>query len=368
MTDQQKKIMMKEKNPDISIVMPVYNVEKYIDRCMASILKQTIFEKAPGTVTEKALGTATGAATGTATGTATEKAPGTASGTTTGTDSKENDPVSAEIILVDDGSKDTSGEICDTYAGHVHDRLEVSVIHQVNGGASAARNAGLRAARGTWIVFIDPDDYIESDYLESAYRYALETQADLVCFDGWREYGGGRSRGWWHFKESFVTTDPVKLTEMQCLCIFRWPEPGRPDQILGGPWDKLYNREFLMNNNLHFPSGLRAHDDSAFNFHTFGKACKIAYLHKRLYHYCMNQGTITSSWNPERPEIDRKVFAYLRRCIMEQEHRVISHDLDVSTWPRRKRMLENAYRLRVIKSALVRVKLRLKGLKSRRNK
>ena len=111
----------------ISVIVPVYNMEKYLSRCMEPLLQQTY----------------------------------------------EN----LEIILVDDGSKDHSPKLCDDYAGK---DARVRVIHKENGGSSSARNAGIEAATGEYIGFLDSDDYPDTDMYETLYRVAKEKQADVV--------------------------------------------------------------------------------------------------------------------------------------------------------------------------------------------
>lgn len=117
-----------ENNPPVSIVVPIYNVEKYLKPCVDSILSQTFSD--------------------------------------------------FELILVDDESPDNCGQICDEYA---RKDMRVRVIHKKNGGLSDARNAGIQAARTKYIGFIDSDDYIESSMLEVLYKLVTETGADFSC-------------------------------------------------------------------------------------------------------------------------------------------------------------------------------------------
>ena len=119
----------------VSIIVPVYNIENYIRVCVESILAQT-YE-------------------------------------------------SFELILVDDGSKDNSGILCDEYAA-IDSR--VKVIHKENGGVSSARNTGLQQAKGKWIMYVDGDDWIEPDMIESLIETAKATEADLV-FGDYMKYG-----------------------------------------------------------------------------------------------------------------------------------------------------------------------------------
>ena len=115
--------------PEISVIVPVYNVEKYLQRCVDSLLRQTFHN--------------------------------------------------CEILLVDDGATDSSGAMCDGYAAR---DSRVRVIHKPNGGLSDARNAGLEVAQGKYVCFIDSDDYVEPDMLEVLYRLVTEHDADLsIC-------------------------------------------------------------------------------------------------------------------------------------------------------------------------------------------
>lgn len=115
----------------ISVIIPVYNVEKYLRRCVDSILNQTISNY--------------------------------------------------EIILVDDGATDTSGLICDEYAKKYHNKIRV--YHKKNGGLSDARNYGIVHASGTLITFIDSDDYISQYYLQVLYSKLKEVGANIACCD-----------------------------------------------------------------------------------------------------------------------------------------------------------------------------------------
>jgi glycosyltransferase involved in cell wall biosynthesis len=117
-----------ENQPIISVIVPVYNTEKYLSQCIESILTQSFID--------------------------------------------------FELLLIDDGSSDRSGEICDEYAKKDG---RIKVFHQVNSGVSAARNLGLRNAMGKYAVFVDSDDYVKKEYLESLYAYTLgNSQVDLV--------------------------------------------------------------------------------------------------------------------------------------------------------------------------------------------
>lgn len=117
-------------NKLISIIVPVYNVEKYLSQCIKSVLNQSY--------------------------------------------------TNWELILIDDGSPDNSPEICDYYAAH---NKKIKVIHKKNGGLSSARNVGIDTAKGSYITFLDSDDYLHHDYLKIMLSYAIENDADIVQCD-----------------------------------------------------------------------------------------------------------------------------------------------------------------------------------------
>ena len=123
----------------VSIVVPIYNVEKYLEQCIDSIINQTLKD--------------------------------------------------IEIILVDDGSPDNCPQICDDYAKK---DSRIKVVHKKNGGLSSARNAGIEVATGDYIGFVDSDDYIELDMYEKMYSIAIENNVDFVMSDYYRVSDGGK--------------------------------------------------------------------------------------------------------------------------------------------------------------------------------
>ena len=129
------------KIPLVSIIVPVYKAEKWLHRCVDSILAQTMED--------------------------------------------------FELLLIDDGSPDRSGEICDEYAAK---DLRVRVFHKENGGVSSARQKGLENAIGEYVIHCDPDDWVDTDMLMELTQYAKKTQADMVICDFYTEdMGGGNS-------------------------------------------------------------------------------------------------------------------------------------------------------------------------------
>ena len=257
----------------VSIVVPVYNAEKYLDRCMKTLLEQSMPKG------------------------------------------------EYEIILVDDGSPDASGKICDNYA---KDYDFVTVLHQKNAGPAAARNAGLAKAAGKYVAFIDPDDYIEREYLEVAYAQGVHNHADIVLFDAYREKADGDKRLqelWSHAGFSFNCADEGDIRSMQRQILYPYMTAKAGDISfiknvpLAAPWDKLFNKAFLQANALAFPEKLRVLDDMCFNFKAFGVAKVVSYIPMPLYHYRVEENSITNSYRKDRVQQDIQVFEYLKQAI-----------------------------------------------------
>lgn len=264
----------------ISCIVPVYNVSKYLRRCLDSLINQTM-------------------------------------------------PTSEyEIILVDDGSTDESVSICDEYS---YNYDFISVIHQTNKGPAAARNAGLLVATGEYISFADPDDYVSEKFFEIPYDYAKQYKSDIVIFDAYKEIvkeKHGRevtdTQMNSHARYGFSTTEEAHIQSMGCQILYPYMAASVYDfkfyknVPLAAPWDKLYRADFLRSNNLKFPENLRVLDDMCFNFETFGRAQSVSYVPSFLYHYQVVDSSITNSYRPDRPQQDTKVFWHLYEQINEK--------------------------------------------------
>ena len=220
--------------PKISIIVPVYNVEKYLRRCLDSIVAQTF-----------------------------------------------ND---WECILIDDGSPDNSGAICDEYA---EKDSCFRVIHQKNAGVSAARNAGLDVARGEWISFVDSDDWCTLDMLESLLHSAEENDAEVVI--------GGYS-----------LNDGNKDYETRLPPEGKMSMPKYFDGKWQGPWAKLIKKSFLHKFNIRFPEGISLAEDLFFTFQLFFYSSKICGLKNNLYFYYQNQ--MSACHTIDKKKIEEECF------------------------------------------------------------
>ena len=225
----------------ISIIVPIYKTEKYLPRCIESILAQTY--------------------------------------------------KNIELILVDDGSPDDSGKICDDYAKK---DARIKVVHKENGGLSSARNAGLDVATGDLISFVDSDDFVSSAMMQTMLEKLQAEQADL-CICGFQytdESGAFLSQN-----TEGVITDGV----MDRKAAFE-----RLDGHYVIVWNKLYKIELFAD--LRFAVG-RIHEDEFIMHHVFGKCNRIVTVSDRLYFYVQQPGSImNASFNIRRLDGARALY------------------------------------------------------------
>lgn len=213
--------------PTISVIVPVYNAEKYLRRCIDSVLAQTYTD--------------------------------------------------FELLLIDDGSKDKSGEICDEYA---QKDTRVRVFHKENGGVSSARNLGLDNARGEWVAFVDSDDYIEENYLKS---FESNLDADLVvgnmiiCEDGKSP------------SDIDAHIVPGKYSPIQSVL-----KGNLTKTVFCAPWGKLFRNDGIRD--LRFDVRMTICEDTKFVYRYIAKAkdMRILYREKSTHYVYMYPSIPTS--------------------------------------------------------------------------
>ena len=216
------------KNQLISIIVPVYKVEEYLDKCIKSILNQTY--------------------------------------------------TNLEIILVDDGSPDNCGKICDEYAKN---DKRIIVIHKENGGLSDARNKGIEIAKGEYIAFIDSDDYIEKDMFEILYNLSVESHSDISMVS-YKE-----------IQNEVIINENKEFTEN----IFEYSnteaikELLKDDKIKNYAWNKLYKKELFKE--IRYPVKM-AYEDVGTTYKLFEKANKIIWKDTPKYNYIRRDDSIVS--------------------------------------------------------------------------
>ena len=218
--------------PKVTVIVPVYNVEKYIRKCIDSICSQTLTD--------------------------------------------------IEIILVDDGSTDGSGNICDEYS---EKDPRIRVIHKENEGLSCARNDGILASSSTYIMFVDGDDWVESDFCKMPYNVAVEYGADIVLFNHYIHYAEKVITRKVNFSEGIISKRQAMYINVECF---------------ETAWSGIYMRELFSK--IKFPPG-KYYEDVGTTHRLIYEAKTFYYIDKSLYHYLKNRpGSITTEiYTKEHP-------------------------------------------------------------------
>ena len=247
-------------NPKISVIVPVYNVEMYLEQCLKSILCQSI------------------------------------------------DAI--EVICVNDGSTDESGSILERFAKKDE---RVKVLTQENAGAGAARNLGMKEAKGDYLSFLDSDDFFNKKMFEKAYSRAKDTSAEIVCFRSDRFYEEEK-----RFENAMWT---INAKQIPNKLVFSASEI-RPNIYLsmkGWAWDKLFSHSFIQNQELLFQE-IKIHNDLYFVYSALTSASKISVLDDVLVHQRKITGGTLSS-------LDVRVTAFdnIKDALVKTLNRIKSH-------------------------------------------
>ncbi len=228
--------------PLVSVVVPMWNVEAFVEECVNSILRQTM--------------------------------------------------ESFELLLIDDASTDRTREICRPYESE-DSRLRIICLTE-NQGLSQARNLGITKARGKYIAFIDSDDFVAPDYLAVLFRFAESENADVVSM-GYTEYRmNPEQKKYVSGNELRTTKQPIRIPEdhrqrMEIMCDWHF---------ISMAWGKIFRREFLLTHDLHFEPILS--EDILFHFSVLYAANTYVLLPDTLYHYRVNPDSITRGKNVEK--------------------------------------------------------------------
>ena len=210
-------------NPLVSVIVPVYNVEKYLDKCLDSLVKQTL------------------------------------------------DAI--EIIVINDGSTDHSKEIIEKYRNIYPDKIKHFV--KPNGGIADVRNYGLERISAPYFTFLDSDDYIELNALESMCNEAIKSQSDVVMTDFW----------WTYPNYEMLSTDGPYQTNKELLI-----------NMFATLWNKLYRTDFIRSIDVNFPKGYR-YEDASFLYKIIPYINKWSYINQAFVHYVQREGSITHNHN-----------------------------------------------------------------------
>ena len=210
-----------------------------------------------------------------------------------------------EIIIVDDGSTDDSGAICDAQA---EGRENVRVFHKPNGGLSSARNFGIEHANGDWIIFPDPDDWVEPNYLEGLVAIREKYQADLsVC--GHFFFEQGCDHLWNETGKAAVFNAAQALDQLM-----------QPKSFCGYAWNKLYSMDVIRKNDLRFDTELGMAQDLHFAFRYLRLCQRVAYDPTMpLYHYNRDTVGVTTYDAPLTPRKISGLKTYLKIAELARE-------------------------------------------------
>lgn len=241
-----------EKRPAISVIVPVYKAEKYLHRCVDTLLAQTFQD--------------------------------------------------FEVLLIDDGSPDKSGEICDDYAKK---DFRVRVFHKENGGVSSARQCGIDNAQGEYTIHTDPDDWVEPEMLETLYKKAKEDDADMVICD-YYEYVDGCNQ--------YINQCPSSLNHIMVLKdLFRF--------LHGSLCNKLIRKELFDRYDVKFPLGVNYSEDLYICIVLLQNPINVVYLSNAFYHYdrMINNNSITLHDRKDWYNKMKSFYPLLRKVLSEND-------------------------------------------------
>lgn len=269
-------------SPLISIVVPVYNADQYLPRCFDSILSQSFTD--------------------------------------------------FELLIIDDGSKDSSGVICDDYSAK---DSRIRVFHKTNGGVSSARNLGLKEANGAWICFLDADD----EMMPNGLKVMVEGISDAVSMV---------MAGYYEIEEGRLVTDTsllgvnAKIIEKNEALLLMYP--GEDRVYMGYPSGKLFNREVIKDSNITFNEHIAIKEDALFVVNYLCQINKpVCFMSHPVYKYMKNSsgamGSLSVAYNPkyltsfdavaemnqriqELPRLDKKLSNVARREVANRYYMV----------------------------------------------
>lgn len=264
--------MLKRMEPKVSVIIPIYNVEKYLNRCVDSVLTQTLKE--------------------------------------------------IEVILVDDESPDNSPQMCDEYAQKDE---RIRVIHKKNGGLGLARNSGLDIAKGDFVAFLDSDDYIEKDALEILYNTCIGKKVE-ICYGSYLyEMKDGRTIKKQEVKQPVYYYGKEETRKFLLDMVGPLPEYSHDVKYAVSVCKGLYKRSLFEEYHFRFDSEKNiASEDFLFHIRFLVEVNSVAVIPFYFYHYCENSASITHTYSEEK-------FQRIAKSMVEVEKR-LSEVFDVSDY------------------------------------
>lgn len=246
----------------VSVIVPIYNVERYLPRCMNSILNQTLKD--------------------------------------------------IEIILIDDGSPDNCSQMCDEYA---KEDPRIKVVHKKNAGLGYARNSGLDIATGEYVAFVDSDDYVKTNMYETLYRKAKENTADVVYCDFKKSYTDGAVYEF-HHPQEYTCFEGEKIDQLLLNFISSSQNIKKDFQYEMSVWHGIYSLPLIQRYNVRFLSEREyLSEDLPFQVLFLKHSYKAIYLSDCFYYYCMNNiGSLThASYSSDKLRRTLKLVDFLHK-------------------------------------------------------
>lgn len=234
--------------PKVSIIVPVYNVEKYLDRCVESLRNQTLQD--------------------------------------------------IEIILVDDESPDACPQICDNYSKSDN---RIKVVHKKNSGLGYARNSGLDIATGQYVGFIDSDDFVDLNMFETLYNKCIEKELDICYCSFDRVLSTGRFiKEKSNKKDELYLLSSAEIKKFSLNMVGIYPGEGYDIQYSMSVCRGVFRRKLIEDSHIRFISEREiASEDLLFHIHLLQKASRIGYIPSDFYHYFINSSSITNTYSKE---------------------------------------------------------------------
>lgn len=258
--------MEENRKPLLSVIVPIYNVDLYLEKCLDSIRRQTYTD--------------------------------------------------LQIILVDDGSTDTSPEICDKYRC-MDNRIEV--IHKKNGGIVSARKAGISVATGKYATYVDSDDWIDNNMYEELIAQIEENEADIVTSGLYREYKNSCTQ-----EGDNVSAGSYEWGKMQreIFPVLMYTGTFYGAGINIHFYNKVFKKELLLKNQMQINDKVRIGDDAALVYSCFMDAKKVVITHKCYYHYCMRTASSMDMGYGEEFEGFKMIYDFLKNKIQNHKKHV----------------------------------------------
>lgn len=250
--------------PTVSIIVPVYNAENYLHKCINSLLSQNFSD--------------------------------------------------FELILVNDGSKDKSGEICDEYAKNDN---RIKVIHKENGGVSSARNRGLDEAQGKYIMFCDSDDYIKEEFCAPLLNLANDDEDCLVLAGITEINDQGKTKD--DLCAKFSEGESATLTNGEFCDLYIELNLNSKFLLMNMPYNKLFSRSVIEKNHLRFDTKISYNEDFIFNIMYLDKVSTVKIYNKSIYNYYLDApGSLCKKYVPNMDEVYRIKEDILKKVIVDK--------------------------------------------------